>query len=335
VGTAESAIQSEATTRATADTAEAAARTTLAARVSGTESAIQTEATTRATADTANANLINQVQVRLDNGDYAVVRQQSSATATKMGVVEAKYLLQVDANGHVAAIQLSSGGDGGALVFLADKFLFVRPDGSGTPVPMMVLGQVNGQTALGVNGNLIIDGSIVARSLNVTNLTAISANIGIATAGRIQNSDNTNYVNLDATGTQVFIKAGDKVSIDAAGSMTLAGPVINGRNLVIASGDHALSGSVVVEGYYMINTGIPIDSWSGENVPYAAMAGTYGSWASNDSNFTADRWGFTCKVVPWTVWSGQSYLWIAARLSSTGMVPSTGAGIRWKLYKVS
>lgn len=125
------------------------------------------------------ASNFSTVQARLDSGDYAAVKQESNASASALAGVMAEYLLKVDANGHVAAIKLSTGADGGALVVLADKFLFAQPSTSTVspplaPVPIVTIGKLGGVPAMGLNGNLIVDGSVTAQSINGTNLAVVN-----------------------------------------------------------------------------------------------------------------------------------------------------------------
>ncbi|MBS1188903.1 MAG: hypothetical protein H6R10_695 [Rhodocyclaceae bacterium] len=162
--------------------AEASARLILAAAVSSNAAAITAEQAVRTFVDAANASSISTLQARLDTGDFASVKQQSETTASKVTGIESKYVLQVQTMQggvlRVAGMELVSGQGGSSVVWLADKFLWALPDGSGTPVQLMVAGVVNGQNALGMNGNLIVDGTVLARSLNVQELSAITARIG-------------------------------------------------------------------------------------------------------------------------------------------------------------
>ena len=131
-----------------------------AARVLGlsgqiqSQALIQTEQTVRATEDQAVAQLVTDVQARLNTGDYAAVKTKANATADALAGVTAKYLLQVDANGHVAAVSLDANNTASSMTFLADKFLLAKPDGSGA-APLLEIGTVNGQDVLGFKGNLI------------------------------------------------------------------------------------------------------------------------------------------------------------------------------------
>jgi hypothetical protein len=155
---------------------------------------IQTEASTRASGDSAQATLTGQVQARLDTGDFATVKTVANAMAGRTGVLEARHTVHLDVNGYVSGTESVNDGVTSSFVVLADKFLVAKPNGTGTPIPMLTLGTVNGVSALGVAGALIMDGAIVARSLNVTSLDAVSATIGTlrtATSGnRLEISDN-------------------------------------------------------------------------------------------------------------------------------------------------
>jgi len=151
--------------------AEVVSRTQLVATVAGTKAAVVTEELARATGDEAVASLLEQVQARLDTGDYAAVKQQASATASKVGGIEAKYVLMVDANGHTAAMELGSADGRSHVVFLADDFLIAQPDGSGPPKQAFIVGTVNGITTVGIDGALLVDGSVVARHIAAKSLT--------------------------------------------------------------------------------------------------------------------------------------------------------------------
>ncbi len=137
-----------------------------------TNAALITEQTTRANADTAIANDVTTVQARLDTGDYAAVKTRASASASKITRLEAKWVLQVDANGKVAGMSLASGSGGTAIAMLSDKFLWYQPDGGGTPRQVFSMGTVNGVTALGFDGSAIFDGTVTTRHLIANSVTA-------------------------------------------------------------------------------------------------------------------------------------------------------------------
>src|SRR5690606_3531564 len=75
----------------------------------------------------------------------------------------------------------------------ADKFVVAQPGVTGgDPIVPFVIGTLDGQPGIGISGNVIIDGTVAARHLNVSTLSAISADIGTVTAGLIRDSAN-NY----------------------------------------------------------------------------------------------------------------------------------------------
>jgi len=185
VSTAEQGVASntaglvdERTARVDGDSANARALEQVEARVSTAEqgvannaAALLEERTARADGDSANATALQQVRARLDTGDYAAVKEQASATASKVGGIEAKYVLMVDANGHTAAMELGSADGRSHVVFLADDFLIAQPDGSGPPKQAFIVGTVNGITTVGIDGALLVDGSVVARHIAAKSLT--------------------------------------------------------------------------------------------------------------------------------------------------------------------
>lgn len=89
------------------------------------------------------------------------------------------------------------------------------------------------QTATTIDGAKITTGTIVANKLNVATLSAISANIGTVTAGRIQNANNSAFMNLDATGGGQFLNCGNNFIVTANGSVTMNAGSISG-NLIVA-----------------------------------------------------------------------------------------------------
>lgn len=292
-------------TQADAIVAEAVERLILAAQVAGNAAGLVSEASARATADSAIAALTTTLQARLDSGDYAAVKMLAEASADDILGLSAQHVLQVDVNGHVAGQKLAADETGSAVIWLADKFLMALPDGSGTPRQVLIIGMINGTPGLGFDGNLIVDGSIVARSLSVDQLSAITANLGIVTAGLARNAANTNIINLDAVGSQSFIKVGSNIDIKADGSAVFTGVVLS-RQLQIATGNvPSFNGTYAItkaEGWKLlktivVDTGITVPGWwSASDTTHMATAGVPGgtinisAWSSDFGSFYAN-WG--------------------------------------------
>ena len=73
-----------------------------------------------------------------------------------------------------------------------------------------------------VTADKIAANAVTAAKMSVTSLSSVSADIGTVTAGRLQNAGNTQFLNLSASGTQQFMKAGG-LEILANGTSTWAG----------------------------------------------------------------------------------------------------------------
>jgi len=77
------------------------------ARIATNAAAIQTEATTRANADTALASSITTVQASVA-GNTTAIQNEATARATADGVIEAKYTVKIDNAGHISGYGLIS-----------------------------------------------------------------------------------------------------------------------------------------------------------------------------------------------------------------------------------
>lgn len=112
--------------------------------------------------------------------------------------IEGKWSLSISENGRVTgAITLDGSQTQSTFAVLADKFIVVHPSVDGTTLQAFIIGNVNGVTTVGINGSLIVDGTILARHLSVTSLSSIVADIGDITAGVMRSSDNKFVIDLD------------------------------------------------------------------------------------------------------------------------------------------
>lgn len=112
--------------------------------------------------------------------------------------LENSYTISVNQNGRViGSIKLDGTGGTSTFAVLADKFVVINPSNNADGITAFVVGNVNGTPTVGINGNLIVDGSIFARHLEVDSLDAITANVGTINAGRLQRADGRMIVDLD------------------------------------------------------------------------------------------------------------------------------------------
>lgn len=198
-------ISNEATVRASADSS-------LASSIASVQSAYQaadatltasvtSEANTRAAGDAANATQITSVQATLTSSIGAVsasVSTEASARIAADGSIQAHYGIDINANGRVVGgIRLDGGATLSTFAVLADKFVIVHPSADGTTITAFISGLVDGVSTIGINGNLLVDGTILARSLLVDQLSAVSADLGTCTAGVIQSADGKFVIDLN------------------------------------------------------------------------------------------------------------------------------------------
>ena len=214
--------------------------------------------------------------------------------------IQGKYTVKIDNNGAVSGYGLISEDNDGEIVsefgVVADSFWVGKP-GADNIIPF-IIGEVEGVSTVGINGQLVVDGSIYAHSigadqinathiaaneinavhiaanaidaghivagsitaeeLDVNTLSAITADLGTITAGKAQNSNGTNFIDFSASGANSFLKVGNNVDIKADGTGIFAREVITPPK-VVASGS---VGVVSTAGINMDHAGDPW-SWTG------------------------------------------------------------------------
>lgn len=158
----------------------------------------------------SSAISVLQTTVSQQGSDITAVSEQTTQLSTTVGGhtttieqhalsidgIEGEYTIKIDANGKVAGIGLVNGPTGSEFAIRADKFYIVYPEGDGSvSIIPFIIGMVNGTSTVGIDGALVVDGTILARMIaanqitaehiNVVNLAAISADLGSITAGQI------------------------------------------------------------------------------------------------------------------------------------------------------
>lgn len=174
--------------------------------------AISNEATARATADSANATAINAVTARLDTGDFATVKTQSSTTASKVAGIEARWGVTTNVNGYVAGIQLLNGGSTqSSFTVDATKFIVKKPDGT------------NGIAWNGAASRLDVSGDIYANNFygtGVVGTTNVAGN-AITNGSSVYGFASPVSVGLSTTGNKVYVWATCEAYDPGGGSVTV------------------------------------------------------------------------------------------------------------------
>lgn len=163
--------------------------------------------------DSSQAQAIAQTQVQaFQNGAFAALQQSFNAVAGEhadmYGQWQASYSVKINAgtlNGKpvVAGIALSANPQTGSeFVVMADRFAVVHPSytAGGTLADIkfpFVVGTVGGVATVGIQGQMIVDGTVTANKINVGSLSAITANAGTINGGTFKTHT------LDANGNVV------------------------------------------------------------------------------------------------------------------------------------
>lgn len=185
-------IFTEQTVRLTATEALASQITTLTADLATTSASVTTEAAARATGDDANAASITTVSAQVTGNTTSI------ATILSADGTTSNWAVTTNANGQVTGMaRLNGSATGTEFVVVADKFVVAKPGAPGTTQVVFVAGTINGVSGVGINGDVLIDGSVLARHIAVSSLSALTADLGTVTAGLIRNSAGTVLFDLD------------------------------------------------------------------------------------------------------------------------------------------
>lgn len=201
---AQASITNEATVRATNDAALATQINTVSAsltsNVATLNASIATETTARVAGDGALASQITTLTSTV-NGNTTSIQQVSAV----VDGIEAQWGVSINANGRVTGlVRLDSGSTQSTFTVLADRFIVANPNTPADTLQLFTTGTLAGVSGkVGVNAFFILDGTILARHIAVDSLSAITADIGTVTAGRIQSADGASFWDLDSGEFQI------------------------------------------------------------------------------------------------------------------------------------
>lgn len=164
--------------------------TSVTAQFEATNSNITTNAEAIATLDFSFSSYQVTVNSQLDGLNASV-----TTNATAIAGIGSEYTLALDMNGFVSGTKQLNGGPGlSSFTVLADSFQVAKPGvAGGAAVPMITLGSVNGTVKLALRGDMLIDGTIIARHIAVGSVTADKIQAASIDATRIAQ----NGVSLD------------------------------------------------------------------------------------------------------------------------------------------
>jgi predicted phage tail protein len=172
---------------------------------------IYDERLVRVSAEGAIASSVSSLSSTV-GGHTTSISTNASAISTVDGNLRAQYVLKLNVNSRVAGFGLAlSDNDPSEFIILADKFSIVSPSDNGKVTVPFTVGNIGGVSTVGVNGNMIIDGSVLARNIAASAITAdkvgtneIIANVAnikdaLITGAKIANATIANANIVDAT----------------------------------------------------------------------------------------------------------------------------------------
>ena len=196
-------------------------------------------------AEAAITALVADIQINGDAIQY---------NAAELALLANEFYVKLDANGYVSGFGLYNGGGESEFVVNADKFAFIKADGTGAAYKPFVVDSSSG--LIGMDGSLIVRGSIsagtlaagaviagnidtnavTANEIDVANLSAISANLGTITSGEIGAAGQITLSHNYSTGASILFDGvlGDVLlGIDPTYSAMFMHPVSTGMGLFL------------------------------------------------------------------------------------------------------
>lgn len=126
----------------------------------------------------AFATATRQVQITSDNGT-GTIEQKFDLVTTELGDMSAQYTVKLEANGVLAGFGLAidppdeTGVSQSTFLINVDQFAVTRLSNTGqAEYPFIVGSSPEGGATVGINGALVVDGSITAQSIATRTLTA-------------------------------------------------------------------------------------------------------------------------------------------------------------------
>jgi hypothetical protein len=187
-----------------------------------------------------------------------------------------------------------------------------------------------------LTGNLIVDGTVTASKLSVSQLSAINANLGNITAGDLSIGSSPTISGTTMTGSGAHLYSN--------GNMVVGNPTNNinwnGSQLTINGGDVILGSSPTLSGTTMTGTGAHLYSsgnmvvgnssknlnWNGTNLTINGNIVTYGNIVSNSATSTLVQGGSMPNNVYQTYWLYMDHAGVASIVVSGYYNFSGGSG---------
>jgi hypothetical protein len=194
-------------------------------RIAANSAAITTEATARASADSALASDITTLDATVD-GHTSSISTLNTVTADIEGHLEAFASVTLNVDGYVSGYQLYNGGPGSSsFAISADKFSIADPDDVGSPLTVFEYGSgvITITSDVEIDGDLLITGTVDTNQLANEAATALFAATA-ATDTDVNSTDTIVSVVCDIVEGNALITfdaIGDITRTSGSGSITL------------------------------------------------------------------------------------------------------------------
>lgn len=140
----------------------------------------------------------NILQAQVNNIKVSIDETAQIAT-TISGRLAGLWMLTINNDGYISGMYSYNDGQTSNFAIVADRFQLQSPGvNGGEPVPVFDVITSGSSAKLVLKGDFIASGSIKAYHLDVTTLSAVSANLGVVKTGRIESNSGRFVVDADA-----------------------------------------------------------------------------------------------------------------------------------------
>lgn len=134
--------------------------------------------------------IVDQLVTDLNSAELTIAALEDTTVAQGISIantitlttsMSAQWAVTVNGNNQVIGqVKLDGSATNSTFSVVADKFVVAHPAAPGTTMTAFVVGLVDGVSTVGINGNLVVDDTILARHISVSSLDAVSASFGNA-----------------------------------------------------------------------------------------------------------------------------------------------------------
>ncbi len=203
--TTQAGLLQEQTARAKADDAMAADIKTLSSKTDSGLATVRQELQAATGSSGSLAQRLDQMSTRVGDAE-ATITQQAKSVDGLMGKWSVQITRTANGKTFAAGFAMNNGANGSEFAVLADKFYVAQPDGENAR-QVFTVGSIGGRSAVGIAGDLILDGTMSASKISAGEVRAEVALYAAAIRGGSMNMGGGRF-SVD-NGGNVSIRSGD------------------------------------------------------------------------------------------------------------------------------